>query len=118
MDITQKIISTKNEDMKLALTELESAIKSVEVAKKQLETSEILSKRQAEEIGYLTKRNEVLKRTRMFDISASCLGLVMGVTGSFLNKSEGTKDIGNALFYTGVGLCSAGTVSLIFTIPL
>jgi FtsH-binding integral membrane protein len=78
----------------------------------------MLSKKQAEEISYLTKRNEVLKRTRIFNISISGVGLILGTAGYFFRQDEDLKYIGNFMFYTGIGLGSAVVVSFIFTIPL
>ena len=118
IEITQKIVKSQNEDAKLALIELKSAMESVEFVKQQLDTVEMLSKKQAEEISYLTKRNEVLKRTRIFNISISGVGLILGTAGYFFRQDEDLKDIGNFMFYTGIGLGSAGVVSFIFTIPL
>lgn len=118
IEITQKIVKSQNEDAKLALIELKTAMESVEFVKQQLNTVEMLSKKQAEEISYLTKRNEVLKRTRIFNISISGVGLILGTAGYFFRQDEDLKDIGNFMFYTGIGLGSAGVVSFIFTIPL
>ena len=118
IEITQKIVKSQNEDAKLALIELKSAMESVEFVKQQLDTVEMLSKKQAEEISYLTKRNEVLKRTRIFNISISGDGLILGTAGYFFRQDENLKDIGNFMFYTGIGLGSAVVVSFIFTIPL
>ena len=117
MEIVQKIVKSQNEDVELALSELQSAIESTEFVKQQLATVELLSKQQAEEIAYLSKRNEVLKRTRIFDISISGVGLILGTAGYFFRQDDDLKDIGNAMFYTGIGLCSAGVVSFVFTIP-
>jgi len=117
IEITQKIVKSQSEDAQLALIELKNAMESVEFVKQQLETVEILSKKQAEEISYLTKRNEVLKRTRIFNISISGLGLILGTTGYFLKRDSELKDIGNIMFYTGIGLSTSGIISFVITIP-
>ena len=117
IEITQKIVKSQSEDAQLALIKLKNAMESVEFVKQQLETVEILSKKQAEEISYLTKRNEVLKRTRIFNISISGLGLILGTTGYFLKRDPELKDIGNIMFYTGIGLTSSGVISFVITIP-
>ena len=44
-------------------------------------------------------------------------GLFIGTLGYILKQDDNTKDIGNVLFYTGLGLTTAGAVSLVFTIP-
>lgn len=117
MEITQKIAESQNEDIKVAVETLSNTLNHIEIVKQCLELAETLAKQQNEEIAYLQKRGRALKRTRITCISICGGGLLVGTLGYILKQDENTKDIGNVLFYSGLGLTASSGVTLVFTIP-
>lgn len=115
----EKIVASQNEDMKLAFNELSVAISDVDFLRSNLNTLELLAKKQAEEIEALNKRYKGLKRVRIGSICISGTGLILGTTGYFLSKVDNTKDIGKMLLYSGATAfgCGALTFGLSFSIP-
>lgn len=111
------MVKSQNDDIGILNEEISKAISDVETIKTQLEVCRVLAEKQADEIALLNKRKVALKRTRIADISICGGGLFIGTLGYILKQDDNTKDIGNVLFYTGLGLTTAGAVSLVFTIP-
>lgn len=111
------MIKSQNEDIGIVNEELSKAISDVETVKTQLEVCRVLAEKQADEIALLNKRKVALKRTRIADLSICGGGLFIGALGYILKQDENTKNIGNVLFYTGLGMTTAGAASLVFTIP-
>lgn len=87
-----------------------------EALRLQLSTMEILAEKQAEELIMLRGYHRRLKNTRTTAICISGVGLVVGLTGYFLQKDESTKNIGSFMLGTGATALGCGILTFTFTI--
>lgn len=87
-----------------------------EALRLQLSTMEILAEKQAEELIMLRGYYKRLKNTRITSICVSGAGLVVGLTGYFLQKDEATKNIGSFMLGTGATALGCGLLTFTFTI--
>lgn len=115
----EKIVTSQNQDMGLAIDELNKALSDAEFLKTHLNTMEILARNQAEEIAALNKRYKGLKRVRIGSLCVGGAGLVIGLTGYFVEKNSSSEDLGKMMMIGGATAlgCSAATFGLSFTIP-
>ena len=67
----EKIVTSQNQDMGLAINELKKALTDVDFLRTHLTSMEILARKQAEEIAALNNRYKGLKRVR---IGSLCVG--------------------------------------------
>ena len=115
----EKIVTSQNQDMGLAINELNKALSDVEFLQTHLNTMEILARNQAEEIAALNKRYKGLKRVRIGSLCVGGAGLVIGLTGYFVEKNSSSEDLGKMMMIGGATAlgCSACTFGLSFSIP-
>lgn len=115
----EKIVTSQNQDMGLAINELNKALSDVDFLRTHLTSMEILARKQAEEIAALNNRYKGLKRVRIGSLCVGGAGLIIGVTGYFVYKTDSSEELGKMLMYTGATAlgCSAATFGLSFSIP-
>lgn len=105
--------------MGLAINELNKALSDVDFLRTHLTSMEILARKQAEEIAALNNRYKGLKRVRIGSLCVGGAGLIIGVTGYFVYKTDSSEELGKMLMYAGATAlgCSAATFGLSFSIP-
>jgi hypothetical protein len=115
----EKIVTSQNQDMGLAINELNKALSDVDFLQTHLASMEILARKQAEEIAALNNRYKGLKRVRIGCLCIAGTGLIVGATGYFVHKSDSSEELGKMLMYAGATAlgCSAATFGLSFSIP-
>lgn len=115
----EKIVTSQNQDMGLAINELNKALSDVEFLQTHLNTMEILARNQAEEIVALNKRYKSLGRVRIGSLCIAGTGFIIGTTGYFVHKKDRSEELGKMLMYTGATAlgCGVATFGLSFSIP-
>lgn len=118
--ILLKIIKSQNEDTKLAIEQLSSAINDVETLRTNLEVCEKLAIYQAEEINALSKKYKALKHVRTASLIIFGAGIVGGFLGFGLENFDVPHDITQALIVGGSTMIMGGAITFCasFTIPL
>ena len=103
----------------MAINELNKALSDVDFLQTHLTSMEILARKQAEEIAALNKRYKGLKRVRIGSLCVGGAGLVIGLTGYFVEKNSSSEDLGKMMMIGGATAlgCSVATIGLSFSIP-
>lgn len=113
-----KIIKSQNEDTKLAIEQLTESIQDLNNLKIQLDLCQSLANKQAEEINYLNKQKNGLKRARIATAIVVGSGISLGIIGGILKQEEASKQVGDILFYSGIGLTIGGTIPFVISITI
>ena len=116
--ILLKIIKSQNEDTKLAIEQLTESIQDLNNLKFQLDLCQSLANKQAEEINYLNKQKNGLKRARIATAIVVGSGISLGIIGGILKQEEASKKVGDILFYSGIGLTIGGSIPFVISITI
>lgn len=116
--ILLKIIKSQNEDTKLAIEQLTESIQDLNNLKIQLDLCQSLATKQAEEINYLNKQKNGLKRARIACGIIVGSGISLGIIGGILRQENASKPVGDVLFYSGIGLTAGGAIPFVVSITI
>ena len=106
LEITQKIYSSSQEDIKIALENLKSAIEGTDSLKLQLDTCLALSKKNEEEIAALERIRRRARITSYVELGVGIPCLIIGISPIWSKEQQNIKNlflgIGGTAITTGV----------------
>lgn len=114
LEITQKIFSSQQQDVQLAIEELSKTSQQAEDLKLNLSIVQSLADKQSEEIAALKRVQKRIKITSYVEFGIGIPCLVLGLVPIWTDQQ---KNIQNLLLGIGVTSTAAGVTTLSFTIP-
>lgn len=114
LEITQKIFSSQQQDVQLAIEELSKTTQQAEDLKLNLNIVQSLADKQSEEIAALKRVQKRIKVTSYVEFGIGIPCLVLGLVPIWTDQQ---KNIQNLLLGIGVTSTAAGIATLSFTIP-
>lgn len=113
LEITQKIYSSSQEDIKIALENLKSAIEGTDSLKLQLDTCLALSKKNEEEIAALER---IRKRSRISSYVELGIGIPCLIIGFLPIWTKEQQNIKNLFLGIGGTAITTGAATFIVTV--
>lgn len=112
LEITQKIYNSSQEDIKIALENLKSAIEGADSLKLQLDTCLALAKKNEEEIAALERIRKRARTTSYIELGIGVPCLVVGLLPIWTEEQQNIKNL-----FLGIGAAgtSAGAATFIIT---
>ena len=113
LEITQKIYSSSQEDIKIALENLKSAIEGTDSLKLQLDTCLALSKKNEEEIAALERIRRRARITSYIELGIGIPCLIIGISPIWSKEQQNIKNL-----FLGVGgtAITTGAATFIVTV--
>lgn len=113
LEITQKIYSSSQEDIKIALENLKSAIEGTDSLKLQLDTCLALSKKNEEEIAALERIRRRARITSYVELGVGIPCLIIGISPIWSKEQQNIKNL-----FLGIGgtATAAGVATFVVTV--
>lgn len=114
LEITQKIFSSQQQDVQLAIEEISKTTQQAENLKLNLNIIQSLANKQAEEIAALKKVQKRIKIASYVELGVGVPCMVLSFLPIWTDEQ---KNIQNLLLGIGLTGTAAGVVTFSFTIP-
>ena len=113
LEITQKIYSSSQEDIKIALENLKSAIEGTDSLKLQLDTCLALSKKNEEEIAALERIRKRARTVSYIELGIGIPCLIIGFLPIWTKEQQNIKNL-----FLGVGGTAITTGAATFVVTV